>query len=152
MAQPPAGSYGRAAMIGVLMALGLTICAAVFVFVSRYGPEATSLDAALNDPAAEAQRLRRLSGLLIILLISALLVLLFVIGSYLVIRIGRIVRTPISGRPTPYVDAWSSYRVTDEQIAAATSEYPPDSRRKRSDHPNQEPPADPDDEPPTSQR
>ena len=113
-------------MLGVLLALLLTISAAVYVYVARYGTGSPPGLLGGGDPAAEEQHVHRLPILLIILLISALLLLLFVIGSYLVIRIGHIIRTPVGGKPTPYVDAWQSYRVTDEEIAAATAEDTPE--------------------------
>lgn len=124
MTHQPPRSYGRAALLGVLIALVLTVCAAVYVYVARYGTSGLTVSVGLDDPDAEKQRLARHMTLLLILLVSALLILLFVIGAYLVIRVGRIVRTPVGGRPTEYVDAWQSYRLTEEQIAAATSEPP----------------------------
>lgn len=123
MSRPP-GSYGHAAMLGVLAALLLLITAGVFLFMSRYGAEVPSSELALTDPAADARRVARDTILLTILLISALLILLFVVGCYLVLRVGRIVRRPTAGGPTPYVDAWRSYRLTDDQIASATAEEP----------------------------
>ncbi len=125
MPRTPGTSYGRAAMLGVLISLLLTICAGVYLFVARYGTESLPGGLGMRDSAAEAPRLARIT-LLTILLISALLILLFVIGCYLFIRIGRIVRNPMGGKPTPYVDAWKNYRLTDEQIAAATAEHEPD--------------------------
>lgn len=125
MAKLRSQTYGRAAMIGVLVGLLLLVSAGAYVYVARFGPQVFS-PTAIDDPALEAQRLTRLTVLLTILLISALLILLFVLGSYLLIRIGRIVQRPLGGKPTEYVDAWSRHHVTDEQIAAATSEpeYP----------------------------
>lgn len=125
MSTPPTPSYGRAAVIGVLVALLLTIAAAVYAFATRYQLTSPAPQFGVMDPAAEAQQRTRITVLLAILLISALLLLLFVIGCYLVIRIGRVVRRPVAGAPTEYVDAWRQYRLTDEQIAAATDE-PPD--------------------------
>lgn len=124
MTHPPPRSYGRAALLGVLIALVLTVCAAVYVYVARYGINGLTVSVGLDDPDAEKRRIARQMALLLMLLASTLLILLFVIGAYLVIRIGRIVRTPVGGRPTEYVDAWRSYRLTEEQIAAATTEPP----------------------------
>jgi hypothetical protein len=58
------------------------------------------------------------------LLLTALLLMVFIIGSYFMLQIGRRLRQrdrEPSG-PTPYVDAWSNYRITDEQIAEYTRE------------------------------
>ena len=148
MPSPTGRTYGRAAMLGVLLALLLTISAAVYAYVARYGTESLPASLGGGDPVAEVRRLNRLTILLAILLISALLLLLFVVGSYLVIRIGHIIRTPVGGKPTPYVDAWQSYRVTEEEIAAATAEDTPE----RPPGDDSAPPADagPDDGPPES--
>ena len=126
MPKPLGSTYGRAAMLGVLIALLLTISTGVYVFMARMGARGQALGVIVDDPVAETRRLAHLTLLLTILLISVLLILLFVIGCYLVIRVGRYVRSPISGQPTTYVDAWQNYRLTDEQIEAATAEQPPD--------------------------
>ncbi len=133
MTRSPQTSYGRAAILGVLIALVLIVCAGVYLFMARFG--VTGAGAALGDPELESRRLARLTILLTILLVSALLILLFVVGAYLVIRAGRIIRSPLAGKPTEYVDAWKHYRLTDEQIAAATAEHPPapDGDRRRGD-------------------
>ena len=151
MSRPPGLTYGRAAMFGVLVALVLTVCAGAYLYVARYGIGSPPAAGEIADPASEAERLKRISGLLIILLIAALLILLFVIGCYLVIRVGGFVRTPLGGKPTKYVNAWQNYRLTDEQIAAATTEYPADDD---ADDPPIDPdarPSDPDSEHPTSE-
>jgi hypothetical protein len=124
MPNPAGKSYGRAATVGVLLALLLTITAGVYVFAARFGQPSLAIDAV--DPVAQTRHFTRLTLLLTILLASVLLVLLFVIGSYFVIRLGKILRTPVGGTPTPYVDAWRSYRVTDEEIAQATAEDEPE--------------------------
>ena len=68
---------------------------------------------------------RRLMYRMAVLLAALLLILIFVVGSYLLIRIGRaITRKSVGGQPTEYVDAWSRYRLTDEAIARATDEPP----------------------------
>ncbi len=126
MSESPRPSYGRAAMIGVLIALVLVICVAVAIFLSNlHRKETWPLVRGETDP--EVAKAVQLYVLLTILLIAALLILLFVVGSYLLIRVGRLLaRHSVSGKPTPYVDAWSGYRLTDEQIAAATTEQKPD--------------------------
>jgi hypothetical protein len=129
-------------MLGVLIALLLTISAAVYMYVIRFELVASPAAPGAQDPSADARRLARLSVLLTILLISALLVLLFVLGCYLLIRAGRFVREPIAGKPTDYMDVWQDYRLTDDQIAAATAE-------SADDFPDQHAPGDNEDNPST---
>jgi hypothetical protein len=72
---------------------------------------------------------RRAATFLLVVSISALLVVMFALGAYLVVRYGqRLARQQVGGRPTAYVDAWGHYRLTDEQISAATAEGPPDAK------------------------
>lgn len=148
--QSPQGSAGRTATMLVLAALILIVCAAVYLFVSR--PAQVPAPADGISSAEEADRLvgeaRRAALLLTILLISALLILLYVLGAYLVIRIGQMVaRHQVGGKPTRYVDAWAQYRLTDEQISAATSEDAdgPGGRRRPPEPPD---PTRPKDRPP----
>lgn len=58
------------------------------------------------------------------LLLTALVLMVFIVGSYFMLQIGRRLRQRDREQagPTPYVDAWSSYRITDEQIAEYTRE------------------------------
>jgi hypothetical protein len=140
MSPLPSSTYGRAAVLLVLGILALTTCAAVYVFFAQRGhapavPGTITGDGDVERVAADA---RRLVTLLTILLISALFILLFVVGAYLVIRVGQFVaRDRVGGKTTAYVDAWQNYRLTEEQIAAATEERKPD--RDSNDRP-----ADPD--------
>jgi len=125
MSGKPRASYGRTATLIVLAVLVLTVSASVYLSMAKYeldrAPPAETI-----DYDAELARLKHETLVLTILLISALLILLFVVGAYLLIRVGRMVaRNPVGGKPTPYVDVWQSYRLTDEEIAAATREEPP---------------------------
>jgi hypothetical protein len=124
----PRPIYGRLATLLVLGVLLLTVSATLYVFLAQPGTS--------PPPGADVQTegdLQRLSGaarrsvtLLTVALVSALLILLFSIGAYLVIRVGQFVaRERIGGEPTAYVDVWSHYRVSEEEIAAATDEEPP---------------------------
>lgn len=55
-----------------------------------------------------------------------LLVMAFLVGSYVMVKIGRAMLMPQpSAKPTQYVDAWGGYRISDEQIASATAEFDP---------------------------
>jgi hypothetical protein len=109
-------------ILGVLI---LTVCSAVYFYLAQ---AARPTGAAILDEDFSVQFVeqQRLVTLLTILLISALLILLFVVGAYLLINVGRFVaRERVGGRTTTYVDAWREYRLTDEQISAATHEEPP---------------------------
>lgn len=121
---------GRAATIIVLAALLVLISAGVYMASGRlWDTSSAPVELQQQDDIAAWQRSQHLTVLLTLLLISALLILLFVLGAYLVIQMGRIVaraRSPVGGKPTPYVDAWSNYRLSDEAIAAATSGDSPD--------------------------
>jgi hypothetical protein len=120
LSKPSRNTIGRAAILLVLGALVLTVCAGVYIIMSR---ALRPLPVGLSDNPELLQQAeaRRLVALLAILLIAALLILLFVLGAYLLIRAGRVVaRERVGGRPTEYVDVWGSYRITDEQIRDAT--------------------------------
>jgi hypothetical protein len=116
---------GRIATFIVLSVLVLTVSAALYVFLAQQlGGSAGAPGIATDDEAAQAAaETRRLITLLTVLLISALLILLFVLGAYLVIRLGQYVaRDKVGGKPTEYVDAWRQYRLSDDDISAATAE------------------------------
>ena len=76
-------------------------------------------------------RIQQLNALFRMLTHSFLIFLAFLLGSYLMVRIGRRV---LSGREPPrrseYVDAWSSYRLSQDEIDTATArlddDFPPD--------------------------
>lgn len=123
-------SAGRVVTVVVLLGLLLTISTGVYVVLARIQRQAGPpvLGPGAEEEALRLRQTRELTVLLTILLISVLLTLLFVLGAYLLIRIGRQVartRTPLGGTPTPYVDAWRQYRLSDAQISAATAEDAP---------------------------
>jgi hypothetical protein len=80
-----------------------------------------ALDTGYDDDPARNPAMRRMFSSLAILLLSGLLVLIFTIGAYLLIRVGRSVarKQAREAKPTAYVDAWSHYRVSDEDVEAA---------------------------------
>jgi hypothetical protein len=151
---------GRTVTVLVLATLVVTVCAAVYMAMVRLGPLDNLPPGPLDEMDAEArmEAARRLTLLLSILLISSLLILLFALGAYLVIRIGRLVardRAPLGGKPTEYVDAWRQYRLTDEQISAATSESDsagPQAPPPANDTPDDEHEEDDPDRPPPPER
>jgi hypothetical protein len=125
MAPPPTPTHGRTATLFVSAILLLTVAGTVYVFLAQNARPPLPAGAVISDEDVDqlAYEAHQLITLLTILLTSALLILLFFIGAYLVIRVGQFVaRDRVGGRPTPYVDAWSAYRLTDDDIAAATGE------------------------------
>ncbi len=122
-APPGRPSDGRIFTWFVLAGIGLLVAATMYLYLGRamyYPVIPTEFDPA--DPVSAAQE-RRLKALLVLLLAAALLILVFVLGAYLVIRLGRAVtESSVGGKPTRYVDAWSRYRISDEQVTAATRE------------------------------
>ena len=124
MSSGPGSSYGRTAVLIGLGVLALTVGATAYIFLAHgQGPGAGLGASSAPDADRGLADARRNTTFLVILSISALLVLLFVLGAYLVIRLGHfLARQRVGGQPTQYVDAWGSYRLTDEQISAATDE------------------------------
>ncbi len=122
----------RVVIAVVLVVLVLALAGIGYLLVSQW----MLLTSARSAPgAADGARpavldtrqpeVRRLMYRMAVLLAALLLILIFVVGSYLLIRIGRaITRKPVGGQPTEYVDAWSRYRLSDEEIARATNESP----------------------------
>jgi hypothetical protein len=77
-------------------------------------------------------RLQQLNALLLRMLTHSFLIFLaFLVGSYVMVRVGRRV---LSHREPPrrseYVDAWSNYRLSQDEIDTATArlddDFPPD--------------------------
>ncbi|MBI5863858.1 MAG: hypothetical protein HZB38_05005 [Planctomycetes bacterium] len=69
------------------------------------------------------------------------LVMAFVLGSFVMVRIGRyfLDRTPPLP-PTAHVDVWSSYRLTEAEIEAATCDEDDDRTDEESDDESESPP------------
>jgi hypothetical protein len=85
-----------------------------------------------EQPDAEAAA-REMRSLYTTLTVTLLLLLAFVVGTYVMVRVGRaIVHRPRRRQPTQYVDAWTGYRLSEQEIERATGEtsaadYEPDS-------------------------
>ena len=125
-------AYGRAAALGVFLSLLIVLLMAFGLYVARDLARPPASEGAIDIEASEAN-VRRLTLMLSIVLASGLLLILFLVGTYFLLRAGRAARTPVGGTPTRYVDAWAQYRLTDEEIAAATAEPPPEPPAKPSD-------------------
>jgi hypothetical protein len=116
----PRPSPGRVAVLVMLGALVLTVSALLYLFLLRM-LRPVELQPSAADPVLALRR--KLTLLLLIVLGACLLILVFAIGAYLVLRIGRAVaRRQLGGTPTEYVDAWSHYRLSEQDIASATRE------------------------------
>ncbi len=118
--EPPI--VGRAAALLIAFALILSVGAATYLYILRQTPilPSASAPADLNHaPDALVEEVpRRLHVLLAVLIGSVLLILAFIMGAYLMIRAGRsLTQRPVGGQPTPYVDAWSQYRLDDADVA-----------------------------------
>jgi hypothetical protein len=119
-------SYGRTAVLIGLGVLALMVGAAAYIFMAHNQGTAGLGGGATPDTGRPPDG-RKAVTLLLMISISALLVLLFVLGAYLVIRFGHhLARQRVGGEPTEYVDAWGKYRLSDEQISTATDEERPD--------------------------
>lgn len=104
-------------------------------------PTEQSVDARSDAPEALAAK----RALVHTLPHFALIVLVFLVGSYVMVKVGRSVLARRERRgKSEYVDAWSSYRVSDEEIAAAAEQLgetdsPNDSSADDFDDPPQPP-------------
>ncbi|MBL8878287.1 MAG: hypothetical protein JNG88_04125 [Phycisphaerales bacterium] len=67
---------------------------------------------------------RQLTSTMKFLLLSTLLLLVFFVGAYLMVRFGRTVkkRAEKPAAPTPYIDAWSHYRISQDEIDRLTKD------------------------------
>ena len=108
--------------------------------------DAPSSQAALSDgedqpgSAEMTPESRRTIYRLAASLAALLLLTLFLVGVYLLTRIGRSLKRPsVGGKSTEYTDAWSNYRLSEEEIDQATYEEPDDrddSERESDDGPD----------------
>ncbi len=107
---------GRMALLLVLVVLALTSALIAYAMSVKLG----SLPIVAPPPEAGGpDPTQRLKLLLALVLASVLAILAFVVGAYLFIRLGRsVMEKPVSDGPTEFVDAWSSYRVSQEEIDA----------------------------------
>lgn len=78
---------------------------------------------------------RQISSTMRFLLLSTLLLLVFFVGAYLILRFGRIIRkrTEKPATPTSYIDAWTHYRISQEEIDRLTNGSAPEDGRSDGD-------------------
>lgn len=143
--QPKQRHPSRLAIAFVVV--GLALSAIGIRYMVHLGRPRSLPPVAVSDEAqpraAEPSALyRELNALYRMLLHAFVLFLAFLFGSYLMVRIGRRVlhRKPFRER-TEYVDAWASYRLTQDEIDTATAELD-------DDFPPETPPGDGQREPP----
>lgn len=118
-------SSGRTALLIALAVLVLAVSAAALLAIRRYSTTPTP-QADRPPIELEPADVRRLGALLAVMLLATVAILAFVVGAYLVMRVGRNLLTRnVGGPPTPYVDAWAQYRLSDERIAELTDDDGP---------------------------
>lgn len=78
---------------------------------------------AAEDVSFSAQDKREVAYLMLATLAALVTLLMFILGIFVMKRIGARLRSHrIGGEPTTYVDTWSQYRLSEDEIAAATAE------------------------------
>ena len=120
---PPRTRTTPSRLLVWLSVLGLTLVAMVLAMLWWAGRMQTLTTPLPAGPRSDP---RRLAAVAQVLLWSLLILLAFVVGALLMIRVGRIFHRPTPQKRTRYVDAWSLHRLSDEQIAELTSGDDPD--------------------------
>lgn len=107
---------GRAGLRG---ALGIAV-AVIFVAEIAFGQSTSAPAPREIDPYLAQQ----LTSTMKFLLLSTMLLLVFFIGAYLILRFGRAVkkRSAKGAAPTAYIDAWAHYRISQEEIDRLTAD------------------------------
>ena len=115
---------------GAFIVIGLSLAAVGVLYlvwmqrVQELGP--ITLDAG-GTPQEEPNPTNKPVALVSALVTTFVMFLAFLVGSYLMVRVGRyLVDHGTTARQTNYVDAWGSYRLTEAEIEAALREDPPD--------------------------
>lgn len=100
------------------------MCASTALLAQAAQPGVAQVETqAPEQPGTEAGAARRMRSLYTTLTVTLLLLLAFVVGTYVMVRVGRaIVRRPRRREPTRYVDAWTGYRLSEQEIERATGE------------------------------
>lgn len=87
-------------------------------------------------PTPTADDASRVAALYDTLTLTFLIFLTFLVGSFVLIRAGRFLRRVRSAsQPTAYVDAWSGYRLSTEDIEAALRRYEANDNDRHDDAP-----------------
>ena len=132
--QPEQRRPSRLAVTFVVVGLALSALGIAYLSYAGRARRLPSLLSTASAPAhrAKVERIGEAKALMRMLLHSSLLFLAFVFGSYLIVRIGRDMLDRRAQRAgSEYVDAWSHYRLTQEEIDTATGgledDIPPES-------------------------
>lgn len=114
---------------GAFIVIGLSLAAVGILYlvwmqrVQELGPITSETSGELTTEPSQTAKPVALTSALVTTFVMFLA---FLVGSYLMVRVGRmLVDGGSSPRETKYVDAWGSYRLTDAQIEAALREDPP---------------------------
>ncbi len=130
---------GRSKRLAALFVVGGLVLLSIGVLYLLYLSQERALAEPWRPSPSPQQRLLAATSVLTFTAIAAIV---FLVGSLLMVRAGRLLVARRAARNrTPYVDAWGAYRISQEQIAAATGD--------RSDSPPGPPPDDREDDPPT---
>lgn len=91
-----------------------------------------------TTPELSPEDQREVSYLMLATLAAMVTLMIFVLGVFIMRRMGaRLRRMRVGGEPTPYVDTWSQYRLSEDEIEAATAENESDSNEN--EHPGERP-------------
>ena len=101
--------------------VGLALSAAGVAYII-YAGRPRQLPPVAEQAFSPQRRVQELEALLRMLTQSFVIFMAFLLGSYLMVRIGRALLGPQhrESRPTEYVDAWGQYRLSEEQVEAAS--------------------------------
>jgi len=121
----------RRLAVGFVFA-GLLLAVSGVIYLGWSGRERSLPAVAATRPVPPDLATRTEAMLRMLILVSGIL-LTFIVGSYVMVKLGRAFLARREERtPTQYVDAWSNYRLTEEEIARTMahlekpSEGPPD--------------------------
>lgn len=136
----------RLAIVFVAVGLVLAAIGIAYIIYADPGRERELPPLPPNPP------IKQLDALYRALTFTFILFLAFLLGSYLMVRLRRrmFARSRDSVEQTQYVDAWSNYRLTEDQIDAAMKrigdELPPDVDPHWDDDAENPPPTPPDED------
>ncbi len=143
MKDRPQAPLGRVAMVLVLACLLLLL--AFLTYMVRLSWDRMPADAGSGEgPALDPVQRVRLT--LAMLLFAVLAILIFVISTYVVIKLGRAVMAKrVAEKPTQYVDVWGGYRVSQQELDDLEQTWGEDDKAADSGDNSEKPETDDDD-------
>lgn len=108
----PAPPVARAA----LFALAASLTLSAHSPSTRAAQDAPAAQAEAEVPALSPEQARRLTSHTHLVTVAGLLLIGFLIVSYVLMRIGRTMMARRKVEATPYVDAWGAYRISEEEV------------------------------------